>query len=53
IIIDRFIKIQYYIPIITLEAEELVNYFINRIYYIYSLLDSILSNRGTQFILHF
>lgn len=45
VIIDRLTKIKYYIPIETLEIKEFVKRFIEKIYNIYNLLDSIISDR--------
>ncbi|EGZ67905.1 hypothetical protein NEUTE2DRAFT_73373, partial [Neurospora tetrasperma FGSC 2509] len=44
VVINYFIKIKYYILIVGLIVKELVEYFIKKVYSIYSLLDSIVSN---------
>ncbi|EGZ69828.1 hypothetical protein NEUTE2DRAFT_72815, partial [Neurospora tetrasperma FGSC 2509] len=46
IIINYFTKIRYYIPTVNLIVKELIDRFIKRIYNIYSLPDSIISNRN-------
>ncbi|EGO55510.1 hypothetical protein NEUTE1DRAFT_47234, partial [Neurospora tetrasperma FGSC 2508] len=46
IVIDRLTKIRYYIPTVGLTVEELAEYFIKKVYSIYGLLDSIISNRS-------
>lgn len=46
VIIDRLIKIRYYIPIEILKIEELVKRVIKKIYSIYGLLNNIISDRG-------
>lgn len=45
IMIDRLTKIKYYILIEILEMDEFVEQFIEKIYSIYKLLDSIISNK--------
>ncbi|EGO52855.1 hypothetical protein NEUTE1DRAFT_52909, partial [Neurospora tetrasperma FGSC 2508] len=51
IIINRLTKIKYYIPTVNLIVKKLIEYFIKKIYSIYNLPDSIVSNYNTQFIL--
>ncbi|EGO52844.1 hypothetical protein NEUTE1DRAFT_53438, partial [Neurospora tetrasperma FGSC 2508] len=46
IIVNRFIKIQYFVLIERLLTEELIEKFINHIYIFYSFLITIIFNRG-------
>ncbi|EGZ72468.1 hypothetical protein NEUTE2DRAFT_63876, partial [Neurospora tetrasperma FGSC 2509] len=50
IVINYLIKIRYYILIETLETDEFVEKFIERIYNIYELPNNIVSNQSSQFI---
>jgi len=43
---DRLTKMQYLILVIGLLTEELVNSFVNNVYKLYSVLSTIISNRG-------
>jgi transposase InsO family protein len=53
IIICHFTKMKHFIPITSLTAAELANAFIARIYAFYKASDTIISDRGTQFISEF
>ena len=53
VVVDRLTKMRHYIATMTLEAEELADRFIDRVYSIHGLPDSILSDRGTQFVSRF
>ena len=44
---------KYFIPVISLDIEELVKVFIYIIYKLYSALSTIISNRGSLFIFDF
>jgi hypothetical protein len=53
IIICRFTKMRHFISIIGLTAAELANAFVARIYAFHEAPNTIISNRGTQFISEF
>ena len=53
IVINRLIKIRYFIPITSLDTKELIKAFIYTIYKLYSALNTIVSNRGSLFISNF
>ena len=53
IIINYLIKIRYFIPITSLDIEELIKAFIYTIYKLYGALNTIISNRGSLFISDF
>ena len=53
IIVDRLIKIKYFIFITSLNIEELVKVFIYTIYKLYSTSSTIISNRDSLFIFNF
>jgi transposase InsO family protein len=53
IIICRFIKMRHFIPTTGLTAAELADAFVARIYAFYGAPDTIISDRGTQFISEF
>ena len=53
IVVDRLIKMRYFIPVTSLEIEELIKAFIYTIYKLYSALSTIISNRGSLFIFNF
>ncbi|EGZ76368.1 hypothetical protein NEUTE2DRAFT_49542, partial [Neurospora tetrasperma FGSC 2509] len=44
VIVNRLTKIQYYIATETIEIKELADYFINRIYTLYNLSNTIISD---------
>ncbi|EGZ69266.1 hypothetical protein NEUTE2DRAFT_70721, partial [Neurospora tetrasperma FGSC 2509] len=46
VVVNRFIKIRYFIPIEGLLIKELVEKFIDYIYTLYSLLNTIISNKS-------
>ncbi len=50
VVVNRLIKIQHFIPTMSIEAEELAKRFIKRVYSLYSILETVVSNRGIQFI---
>jgi hypothetical protein len=43
---DRLTKMRYLVLVIGLLIEELVNGFVNNVYKLYSVLSTIISNRG-------
>ena len=53
VVINRLIKIKYFIPITSLNIEELIKAFIYTIYKLYSVLSIIISNKGSLFIFDF
>ena len=53
IIINRLIKIKYFISITGLDIKELIKVFIYTIYKLYGALNTIISNRGSLFISNF
>jgi hypothetical protein len=53
VVVCRFTKMKYFIPIIGLTAAELVNAFVARIYAFYGAPDTIIFDRGIQFISEF
>ena len=53
VVIDCLIKIRHFIPITSLNIEELIKAFIYTIYKLYSALNTIISDRGSLFIFDF
>ena len=53
IIINRLIKIRHFIPITSLDIEELIKVFIYTVYKLYSALSTIISNKGSLFVFNF
>jgi transposase InsO family protein len=53
VVICRFTKIRYFIPTTGLIAAELADAFVARIYALHGAPDTIISDRGTQFISEF
>ena len=49
-VINRLIKIRYFIPITSLDTKELVKVFTYTIYKLYSALSTIVSDRGSSFV---
>ena len=49
-VINRLIKIRYFIPITSLDTKELVKAFTYTIYKLYSALSTIISDRGSLFV---
>jgi hypothetical protein len=50
VVVDRLTKMRHFIPTVSLEAEELAERFIERVYSLHGLPETIVSDRGTQFI---
>ena len=50
VVVDRLTKMRYFIATVTLEANELVERFIEKVYSLHGLLETIVSDRGTQFV---
>ena len=46
-------KIRYFIPVISLDIEELIKAFIYTVYKLYGALSTIISNRGSLFVFNF
>ena len=53
IVVDRLIKIRYFIPVTSLDIKEFIKAFIYTIYKLYSALNIIISNKGSLFIFNF
>jgi hypothetical protein len=53
VVVCRFTKMRHFIPIIGLTAAELADAFVARIYAFHGAPDTIISDRGTQFIFEF
>ena len=52
-VVYRLTKIRYFILIYRLSATKLANAFVSRIYALYSCPNTIVSDRGTQFVSEF
>ena len=50
VVVDRLTKMSHFIPVRSLRTEELADVFIDRIYSLHGAPDSIVSDRGTQFV---
>src|SRR5437016_5857197 len=50
VVVDRLTKIFHFVPVRSLCAEELADAFIDRIYSLHGAPDTIVSDRGTQFV---
>jgi hypothetical protein len=50
VVVDRLTKMRHFIATETLEAEELADRFIERVYSLHGLPETIISDRGSQFI---
>jgi hypothetical protein len=50
VVVDRLTKMRHFIPTTTLEAEELADRFIERVYSLHGVPETIISDRGTQFV---
>ena len=53
VVVNRLIKMRYFIPVTSLDIEELIKVFIYTIYKLYSALNTIIFNRGFLFIFNF
>ena len=53
VIVDRLIKIKYFISITSLDIKELLKVFIYTVYKLYNALNTIVSNRGSLFVFDF
>ena len=53
VVVDRLTKMKYYIPIISMNTDKMAYQFIARIYCLYGLPDTIVLDRGSQFVLAF
>lgn len=53
VVVCRLTKMRHFIPVAGLSAEELARVFISRVYALHGTPDTILSDRGTQFISEF
>ena len=53
IIVNRLTKIKYFLLIKILKLSKLANWFIKKVYSLYKALETIILNKGTQFILTF
>jgi hypothetical protein len=50
VVVDRLTKMRHFIVTEGLGTEELTEWFIERVYSLYSLSETIVSDRGTQFV---
>lgn len=50
VVVDRLTKMRHFIPTVGLSAEELADRFIERVYSLHGLPETIVSDRGTQFV---
>ena len=53
VVVDRFIKIQYIVPIDSINAISVAKCFIKYVFKLHRLSNLIISNYGSQFILDF
>ena len=53
VVVDRLIKIQYIVPIDSINAILVAEYFVRYVFKLYRLPNSIISNYGSQFVLNF
>jgi hypothetical protein len=53
VVVNRLIKMQYMIPIESINAILVVECFIKHVFKLYRLPNLIISNRGSQFVLDF
>jgi hypothetical protein len=53
VVVDRLTKIQYIIPIKSINAILVAEYFVKYVFKLHRLPNSIISNRGSQFVLDF
>jgi len=53
VVVDRLIKMRYFIPITSLDTKELIKAFIYTIYKLHGALNTIISNRGSLFVSNF
>ena len=50
VVVDRLTKMRHFIPTVGLGTEELVDRFIEKVYSLHGLPDTIVSDRGVQFV---
>jgi hypothetical protein len=50
VVVDRLTKMRHYIPMTSLTAEEMARQFIAKVYCLHGLPDTIVSDRGSQFV---
>lgn len=50
VVVDRLTKIHYFIARETLEADELIDAFLHRVYSLHGCPETIVSDRGSQFV---
>ena len=50
VVVDRLTKMRHFIPTVTMEPEELADRFIERVFSLHGLPDTVLSDCGSQFI---
>jgi hypothetical protein len=53
VVVNRFIKMRYIIPMDSINAILVAKYFIKHVFKLYGLPNSIVSNRRSQFVLDF
>lgn len=50
VVVDRLTKMRHFIPTVTMEADELADRFVERVFSFHGLPETIVSDRGTQFV---
>lgn len=50
VVVDRLTKMRHYIPMESMTADEMARAFISRVYCLHGLPDTIISDRGSQFV---
>ncbi len=50
IIVCRFIKMQHYIPITSLDIETMADVFLQNVYWLYGILETVISDWGSSFV---
>ena len=53
VVVCRFTKMRHFLPVSSLSADDLAISFINRIYCLHGAPDTVLSDRGSQFVSQF
>jgi hypothetical protein len=53
VVVNRLIKMQYIIPIKSINAISVAEYFVKHVFKLHGLPNSIISNCGSQFVLDF
>ena len=53
VVVDQLTKMRHFIPVTSLDTEELVDVFVHTVYKLHGALDTIISDRGTAFVSDF